>query len=260
MLIVYDGSEPQGISPEYVSEHGLTPPTLNIVAKRQARQEIAREKNDGDALEGIDYWEMVEIQIAALMNKDKPPKPICHLEVLEEPDVDPVLLEKILISKGRHDLRGYSGQDLTDAQLELLPEELEGLAVPIPDEILAEFSVRESPGSGAEEEEILSAVELLPEGSEDAIVSGDEESGSSSEEGEETNESESSDEEDDPKAILHDIRQQKDILISAMRSKRREMEMAPNEFSKSKLAVALEKLEQQLADVEKREAELLAQS
>ena len=97
MIVHRPNAPPDGISEDYVFDHGLTPPTLNIVKKRFAKQEAARaNQSEGGSIDGIQYWEMVEIQLAALLSKEKTAKPVCRQEFLDEPDVDPVILEKIL--------------------------------------------------------------------------------------------------------------------------------------------------------------------
>ena len=140
MLIVYrKGQEPDGIGENNVYEHGLTPPTLNIVSKRLAKQESARASQpDNNSLEGIDYWEMVEIQLYALLSKDKSTKPYCRHEFLEEPDIDADELEKILRRNGREEFKGYSGTDIPDEEIFSTSNENDPI-VQIPKEVLDEM-------------------------------------------------------------------------------------------------------------------------
>jgi hypothetical protein len=128
-------------------EHGLTPPTTDIVGKRQARQEAAKSQSGtSNQLEGVEYWEMVEIQLAALLSKDKSAKPWRRHEFLEEPDVDPVVLEKVLRRNGHPEFKWYSGQDIDESEIDIVNPENEPL-VRIPHEVLEELE----PLAGREE-------------------------------------------------------------------------------------------------------------
>ncbi|KAH0793517.1 transcription initiation factor TFIID subunit 7 [Histomonas meleagridis] len=144
MLIVYHpNSEPEDINEGYLYEHGLTPPTKDIVSKRKAKQETARANQpDSSSLEGIDYWEMVEIQLSALLSKDKSTKPYCRHEFLEEPDIDAVELEKILRRDGHEEFKGYSGIDIPEEEIQSISPENEPI-VHIPQEIIDEIAPKE---------------------------------------------------------------------------------------------------------------------
>jgi transcription initiation factor TFIID subunit 7 len=130
---------PVGVSPEFMFEHGLTPPTTDIVGKRQARQEAAKSQGGPSGqLEGIEYWEMVEIQLAALLSKDKTAKPWRRQEFLQEPEVDPVVLEKVLRRNGYSEFKGYSGQEIDESEIDNVNPENEPI-VRIPREVLDEL-------------------------------------------------------------------------------------------------------------------------
>ena len=148
MLIVHrPNAPPKWISDEFVSEHGLTPPTFNIVSKRLARQAAAKDgQADQGSLEGIEYWEMVEIQLSALLSKDRTAKPICRQQFLEEPDVDAVTLEKALRRAGMSQFKGYSGQEIDESELMSTENEPN---VRVPPEVLAQIA----PDHAREEEE-----------------------------------------------------------------------------------------------------------
>ena len=129
----------EGVSQDFVYDHGLTPPTQSIVDKRKAKQDSARGvQSDGTSLDGIQYWEMVEIQLAALLSKEKTAKPICRQEFFEEPDIDPVTLEKILRRNKGPDFKGYSGREIDESEIDVLSENEP--VVHIPQEILDEIS------------------------------------------------------------------------------------------------------------------------
>ena len=120
ILIVHrPNAPPDGISEDFVFDNGLTPPTLNIVKKRLAKQEAARaNQSESSSIEGIQYWEMVEYKYEALISKEKTAKPVCRQEFLEEPDEDPATLEKILRRNGRSEFKGYSGTVIEDSEIE----------------------------------------------------------------------------------------------------------------------------------------------
>ncbi|OHS96836.1 hypothetical protein TRFO_09726 [Tritrichomonas foetus] len=172
ILIVHrPNAAPDGISEDYVFEHGLTPPTLNIVSKRKAKQEAARNSQpEGSSLDGIQYWEMVEIQLAALLSKEKTAKPICRQEFLEEPDVDPQTLEKILRRNNHPEFKGYSGTVIDESEISVLSPENEPV-VHIPAEIVNEI---------APDDEIdLSAIQNGQDNQDDLLI--DDTNGSSAE-------------------------------------------------------------------------------
>ena len=115
-----------------VFEDGLTPPTSGIVLKRNAKKESAIYETDS-SIKGIDYWEIVEIQLNALLSKDKKSKPIVRHEFFEEPDVDAGHLERVLRKKFGDDYKGYSGteisekdldEDITSEPIIIIPDEL----------------------------------------------------------------------------------------------------------------------------------------
>ncbi|KAK8876299.1 transcription initiation factor TFIID subunit 7 [Tritrichomonas musculus] len=139
ILIVHrPNAPPDGFSEDFVFDNGLTPPTLNIVKKRLAKQEAARaNQSESSSIEGIQYWEMVEIQLAALLSKEKTAKPVCRQEFLDEPDVDPVILEKILRRNGKSEFKGYSGTVIDDSEIEDFTNG-DDPVVHIPEEIVEE--------------------------------------------------------------------------------------------------------------------------
>jgi transcription initiation factor TFIID subunit 7 len=140
MLLVYrPNSAPVGITSDFFFESGLTPPTQDILAKRQSKRDYFRDNQDTDMLNGIDYWDIVELQLLALASKKDTQKPVCRFEFHDEPDVDPEVLEKVLRTRGRDDLRGYSGRVIPDDELAQIGEEHEPV-VRVPPEILREWS------------------------------------------------------------------------------------------------------------------------
>jgi transcription initiation factor TFIID subunit 7 len=140
MLIVYrPNSAPVGVTNDFFFESGLTPPTQDILAKRQSKRDYFRDNQDTDLLNGIDYWDIVELQLLALASKKDTQKPVCRFEFHDEPDVDPEVLEKVLRAHGRDDLRGYSGRVISDEELAQIGEEHEPI-VRVPPEILREWS------------------------------------------------------------------------------------------------------------------------
>ncbi|KAK8852964.1 transcription initiation factor TFIID subunit 7 [Tritrichomonas musculus] len=155
ILIVHRANAPpDGISEDFVFDHGLTPPTLNIVKKRLAKQEAARaNQSENSSIDGIQYWEMVEIQLAALLSKEKTAKPVCRQEFMEEPDVDPVTLEKILRRNGKSEFKGYSGTNIDDSEIEdfTLGDDP---VVHIPDEIVDEIIPPSNETNESENEEL----------------------------------------------------------------------------------------------------------
>ena len=116
MLIVHRAEAKLNIDENFVIQSGLTPRTAGIVERRRVRREAA--KGPEDDVSGIDYWEMVEIQLAALLSKESTAKPVCRREILEEPDIDPVELEIVLRRKFGDKFKGYSGKDLSDGDIE----------------------------------------------------------------------------------------------------------------------------------------------
>ena len=116
MLIVHRAGAKLNIDSDFVIQSGLTPPTSGIVERRQVRREAA--KGPEDDVSGIKYWEMVEIQLSALLSKESTAKPVCRREILEEPDIDPVELEVVLRKKFGDKFKGYSGKDLSDGDIE----------------------------------------------------------------------------------------------------------------------------------------------
>lgn len=161
MLIVHpQNSTPTGIT-DYKYSHGLTPPTKNIVEKRKAKQDLAKnnDNDDGLSLDGIDYWEIVEIQLAKLLSKENQAKTVYRNEFLEEPEVDPEHLEKILRKHKGKSFIGYSGKDIPESEIETGGE----VSIPIPKEI------RDDVLGIVEEEEVL---EILPiEKEEEPVIS-----------------------------------------------------------------------------------------
>lgn len=162
ILIVYrkgssSDSTPPGVNTkDFTYDHGLTPPTQRIRTKRAYRQDIARDQQQDSEvgnLDGIEYWEMVEIQLHALLSKDGSAKPICRHEIFEEPDEDPVELEKALRRAGYSQYKGYSGQNIDDSEIDATPSHEP--IITIPDEIIDEVAPQAAPASEDEDEEAL---------------------------------------------------------------------------------------------------------
>jgi len=102
----------------FLYKDGLTPPTRGIVLKRQIKRDSSLNQERDSSIQGIEYWEIVEIQIQALMAKDRRAKPIVRHEFFEEPDVDPITLEKVLRKKVSEEFKGYSGNEIDDIELQ----------------------------------------------------------------------------------------------------------------------------------------------
>ena len=225
MLIVHrPNAPPKWISDEFVSEHGLTPPTFNIVSKRLARQAAAKDgQADQGSLEGIEYWEMVEIQLSALLSKDRTAKPICRQQFLEEPDVDAVTLEKALRRAGMSQFKGYSGQEIDESELMSTENEPN---VRVPPEVLAQIA----PDRAHEEEEeaIEEPVQTEPTSTPEPTSSGVEEENSESEEEEEEEE--------------------EDELTATIRQKEKELEMANVNIAEARNHIAREQENKYLRD------------
>jgi transcription initiation factor TFIID subunit 7 len=259
ILIVYrPNSAPVGVSEDFLYEHGLTPPTVDIVAKRQARQEAAKSAQaEGNPLEGIEYWEMVEIQLAALLSKDKSAKPICRHEFLEEPDVDPVILEKVLRRAGRHEFKGYSGQMIDDADIDKMSPENEPI-VKIPQEILRELAPKETHEKEdlSEEEEFdITGLEEVAKDPEPAAEEEEQMESMSSEE-------EESSDEDGISAKIANVEKQLSVVTVALATTRNQLAGHPNEHVIARLrqqeSGAVEKIDslnRQLEDLRRQKAE-----
>lgn len=227
ILIVHrPNAAPKGITEEFVSEHGLTPPTFNIVSKRLARQAAVKDgQADSESLEGIEYWEMVEIQLSALLSKDRTAKPICRQQFLEEPDVDAVTLEKALRRAGFSQFKGYSGQEIDESELMSTENEPN---VRVPPELLAQVA----PEQHEEEDVGDDFMPPRPQSStpEPASSAGEE----SAEEGNEDEEEEEEEEEDE--------------LLVAIRQKEKELEMANVNIVEARNNIAREQENQYLRD------------
>ena len=162
ILIVYRPTKTDPLANDIIKEemlykNGITPPTIDIIEKRKAKQESARaaSADSSSQIEGIEYWEMVEIQLAALLSKDKSAKPITRHEFFEEPEIDPVVLEKALRLKYGNDYKGYSGTIIDDSQLNATDTEP---IVNIPPEILETLQPAPKSDKEAEEEEDISDI------------------------------------------------------------------------------------------------------
>jgi hypothetical protein len=115
----------------------------DIVAKRRARKEALR---PGRSFDDVDHWGMVEVQLAALASGGTA-RPICQVEHLEEPALDPVVLEKMLRRLGHPEFKGYSGKEIPESEIECDGTEEVGGA---PEENISEWL---NPGEWEEEEE-----------------------------------------------------------------------------------------------------------
>ena len=141
----------EGVLEDFVYDHGLTPPTQSIASKRKIRQDTLRSMQAGGSeLDGIKYWEMVEIQLAALQNKDNTHRAIYRREFFEEPNIDPVLLEKVLRRNFGDMYKGFSGKEIDDSEIEGYNNEEP--IVKIPQEILNEVNIGKPPQEIGEHE------------------------------------------------------------------------------------------------------------
>ncbi|OHT16039.1 hypothetical protein TRFO_13531 [Tritrichomonas foetus] len=128
ILLVYrEGEFPEGISEDYIYSHGITPPTKDIVMKRRSKQEALAISNHESYLSDVEYWDLAELQIAALMSKERDMKKNQKCEIFEEPDIDPVILEKILRKNGHIEFEGYSGKVISQEEVDEFEIDLENL-------------------------------------------------------------------------------------------------------------------------------------
>lgn len=119
ILLVYrEGEEPTGISNDYKYAHGITPPTTDIVAKRKTKQETIAITHHESFLDDVEYWDLAELQITSLMSKEKKLNRTQRKEILEEPDVDPVILEIVLRKNGYSEYKGYSGLEISQEEVD----------------------------------------------------------------------------------------------------------------------------------------------
>jgi transcription initiation factor TFIID subunit 7 len=254
ILIVHrPSSVPTGISKDFVFEHGLTPPTRDIVSKRQARQEAAKmQAGTSNPLEGIEYWEMVEIQLAALLSKDKTAKPICRQEFLEEPDIDPVILEKVLRKNGHPQFRGYSGQYIDESEIQCFDHENEPM-VRIPREVVEYIA----PDDDEEEEDIAIPVtqhhhqqqrRREEEDNDDERPPQDEEPRPEEEEDE-------SEDEDEVTRTIADLVNKRDALKGALQMAQRTQERS-NAYMKGKVQAGLQTVQAKIEDIQRQIDEL----
>lgn len=119
ILLVYrEGEEPTGISSDYKYAHGITPPTTDIVVKRKTKQQAIAITHHESFLDDIEYWDLAELQITSLMSKEKKLNKTQRKEIFEEPDIDPVILEKVLRKNGYSEYKGYSGVEISQEEVD----------------------------------------------------------------------------------------------------------------------------------------------
>lgn len=126
ILLVYRGDEPDPDLVEgFQMKHGITPPTKNIVTKEKHEEAKKRRKQRAKGrtpYDTIDYWDEMELELAKNTMKPeklgKIQKTICRHEYLTEPDVDPVILEKVLRRNGMKQYTGYSMTHIPDSDIE----------------------------------------------------------------------------------------------------------------------------------------------
>jgi TATA-binding protein-associated factor Taf7 len=150
ILIVHrPDSPPTDFSTSFVCDHGLTPPTADIIAKRAARMEASRA---GEFAADVEYWEQVETQLLALTGHCSG-RPTRRTEELEEPAIDPVRLEKILRKSGHPEFAGYSGTEIHESDLETDDLDVEKLSLSVDedDDVAGMFGSTE--GKQGDEEE-----------------------------------------------------------------------------------------------------------
>jgi transcription initiation factor TFIID subunit 7 len=258
MLIVYRHNlPPQGVLDDFTFEHGLTPPMRDIVSKRQAKTEHAKSQQDANLLEGIDYWEIVEIQLAALVSKEHSAKPVCRHEFHEEPDEDPVLLEKVLRKHrfpeplANTDFRGYSGFDIPDEELEEVAPDDEPI-VQIPPEVFGPVDVspkeEEVDITVSEEEDSVEIGSSPAASSQITATEGDTEADTESESIEE-------DEEEEENKV-DDLKSQLEVLVSTRHRMIENAENARNEDVKAKYMVTVQNLDERIESFRRQIAEL----
>ena len=119
ILLVYrQGEEPTGISSDYKYAHGITPPTTDIVVKRKSKQEAIAISHHESFLDDVEYWDLAELQITSLMSKERKLNKTRRTEIFEEPDIDPIILEKILRKNGYSAYEGYSGYEISQEEVD----------------------------------------------------------------------------------------------------------------------------------------------
>lgn len=116
ILIVYRQNErPPGVTSDYKYDHGITPPTTDIVIKRKTKQEAIAITHHESFLNDVEYWDLAELHITALTTKEKKTQ---KKEIIEEPDIDPVILEKVLRKNGYYEYIGYSGTEISQDEVD----------------------------------------------------------------------------------------------------------------------------------------------
>ncbi|EAY02933.1 hypothetical protein TVAG_040830 [Trichomonas vaginalis G3] len=157
ILIIYRStSAPTNITADNTFENGITPPTIDILERRNAQRQSVRSSDSTNPIEGIEYWEMVEIQLAALLAKDKTAKPITRHEFFMEPDIDAGVLERALRLHVSPEYKGYSGQNIADDDLDKKGMD-EDPIVHFPDEILEKFGENKEENSEESADNLSSA-------------------------------------------------------------------------------------------------------
>lgn len=269
LIVQRDKTTPPSVR-DFVLQSGLTPPTADIIFKREERRAGARqklaEKEEASDLTGIDYWEMVEIQLAALLSKDRTAKPIYRREILDEPDVDPVELEKALRRKFGDMYKGYSGRDIPESELDTPSLDA---SVHIPQELIRELS-KTGESSNEEEQDMDLGIDLDAKSEDESGTNIDDEEffseprkestdamdeeESSDDDEEDSYEEEESTEEPSIESLKNDL-----MAVQVNRRSYEEQMRDANEVTKMKIGSTLERLRERERELQERIEELEAQ-
>jgi transcription initiation factor TFIID subunit 7 len=245
MLVAYRHNlPPQPVIPDFDFEHRLTPSMRDIVSKRQANA-----AQDTAFLEGIDYLEIVEIQVAALISKDDNTKPVCRHEFHDEAEEDPIILEKVFRTHGYPELRGYSGLEISDEQLAEIAVDDEPV-VQVPPDV---FGVEEPSPKGTdielvleeEEEEDVADIGSSPAPSPQAIAT----------EGETESESDDEDEEEEEQNKVELLRNRLEVLETTRCKQMKEVENGRNEEMRARLQARVHKMDEDIEAIKRQIAE-----
>ena len=273
MLIVHRPGDDSRIRQDYMAEDGLTPPTSDIFERRKARSNAVNRKRSEEKakIEGISYWEMVEVQLQVLLSKEKTAKPVCRKEFLEEPEEDPVILEKVLRSQSPEffeKFRGYSGQVISDDEIELYQAKTIREREPvleIPSEIWQELKMSEEQEEeiemqdaerGSEEESQRAAEEeddleaLLNDIDQEKETKSETSVSEASE-----NEEEEEEEEDVDEATLREKERRLEMIKHAIGAAQSELQGTENEYQREKLRSRIANLSDEQAKLERQLAE-----
>jgi hypothetical protein len=224
----------------------------DIVSKRQANA-----AQDTAFLEGIDYVEIVDIQLAPLIPKEHSTKPVCRHEFRDEPDEDPIILEKVFRTHGYPELRGYSGLEISDEQLVEIAVDDEPV-VQVPPDV---FGIEETSPKGTdaelvleeqEEEEDVADIGSSPAPSPQATATATEGETDSESGDEDEYEKEEKEEQNE----VERIRNRLEVLETTRYEQMKDVENAKNEEMRARLQARVHKMDEDIEGIQRQIAEL----